>query len=225
MFIHGGYWQMLSKENSAYCVDPLVAKGIKVAVMNFQLCPVVSLAGQADQAYRSTKAILNYAVQIGARSAYNSMLLFLISNEYTANSLLHILNIFQTRHHCRSFVGCSFAHHCHASPEWRAAPAHTFSVRDLRYRWRVRFERIVHNEIGKRKQFASVEREICTRSITDVLQFIEMGSSSADFDSRWWIWFAPLYSTIDGVSPTRQRLLQGYRWFWIDRQLRSFWYC
>lgn len=71
VFIHGGYWQMLSKESSAYCVDPLVANGIKVAIMNYQLCPSVSLVEQMAQAYRSAVAILNYAVQNGARFVDN----------------------------------------------------------------------------------------------------------------------------------------------------------
>lgn len=71
VFIHGGYWQMLSKESSAYCVDPLIENGIKVAVMNFQLCPIVPLAGQMQQAYRSAKAILEYAAHIGVRFVDN----------------------------------------------------------------------------------------------------------------------------------------------------------
>lgn len=67
VYIHGGYWQALSKETSAYCVDPLVENGCKVIIMNFELCPSVTVEQQINQSFESAKAILNYAAQMGTR--------------------------------------------------------------------------------------------------------------------------------------------------------------
>lgn len=59
---------MLSKETSGYCVDPMVAAGCKVAIIDFELCPKVSLQEQINQSYRASEAILKHATGIGARS-------------------------------------------------------------------------------------------------------------------------------------------------------------
>lgn len=61
---------MLSKETSAYCADPLVENGCKVIIMNFELCPTVTVEQQINQSFESAKAILNYAAQFGARWVY-----------------------------------------------------------------------------------------------------------------------------------------------------------
>ena len=39
VYIHGGYWQMLSKDISSYCVPPLYNAGIKVVVPDYDLAP------------------------------------------------------------------------------------------------------------------------------------------------------------------------------------------
>lgn len=39
VFIHGGYWQELNKDISAYCVEPLVNVGIRVVVPGYDLAP------------------------------------------------------------------------------------------------------------------------------------------------------------------------------------------
>lgn len=49
VYIHGGYWQMLDKNISAYCVAPLVTAGIKVIVVGYDLCPTVTLAELVEQ--------------------------------------------------------------------------------------------------------------------------------------------------------------------------------
>lgn len=39
VYIHGGYWQELNKDISAYCVEPLVNAGICVIIPGYDLAP------------------------------------------------------------------------------------------------------------------------------------------------------------------------------------------
>lgn len=39
IYIHGGYWQDLHKDISAYCVEPLVNAGIRVIIPGYDLAP------------------------------------------------------------------------------------------------------------------------------------------------------------------------------------------
>lgn len=39
VYIHGGYWQELNKDISAYCVQPLVTAGIRVIIPDYDLSP------------------------------------------------------------------------------------------------------------------------------------------------------------------------------------------
>lgn len=64
IYIHGGYWQELNKTNSAYCVHPLVAAGIKVIVLDYDLCPNVTLEQIVSQIERAGEYILDYAMKI-----------------------------------------------------------------------------------------------------------------------------------------------------------------
>jgi arylformamidase len=44
IFIHGGYWRMLSKLESSLVAEPFVQAGNSVALFNYPLCPDVGLA-------------------------------------------------------------------------------------------------------------------------------------------------------------------------------------
>jgi arylformamidase len=44
LFIHGGYWRALDKDDHSFIAPPFVADGIGVAVLNYDLCPEVSVA-------------------------------------------------------------------------------------------------------------------------------------------------------------------------------------
>jgi arylformamidase len=44
LFIHGGYWRALSSKEFSFVASGLVPLGITVAVMNYSLCPEVSIA-------------------------------------------------------------------------------------------------------------------------------------------------------------------------------------
>jgi arylformamidase len=49
VFFHGGYWQAMNKDAFSFMAAPLVKKGIAVAVVNYRLCPAVTMdAVKAD---------------------------------------------------------------------------------------------------------------------------------------------------------------------------------
>ncbi|CAA2105915.1 hypothetical protein MBUL_03428 [Methylobacterium bullatum] len=54
LWIHGGYWRALSKDDNAFPALGLVPNGVSVAVMNYSLAPAVDL----DEIVRQTRAAL-----------------------------------------------------------------------------------------------------------------------------------------------------------------------
>ncbi|XP_059527359.1 kynurenine formamidase [Myotis daubentonii] len=53
VFLHGGYWQSGSKDESAYMAGPLTARGAAVVVVGYTLAPKGTLDQMADQVARS----------------------------------------------------------------------------------------------------------------------------------------------------------------------------
>jgi arylformamidase len=49
LFIHGGYWRSLDKRDQSFVAAPLVAAGIGVAIINYDLCPDVTIAQIVEQ--------------------------------------------------------------------------------------------------------------------------------------------------------------------------------
>jgi arylformamidase len=43
MFVHGGYWRSLDKSQHAFIARPFVDRGVAVAVINYSLCPNISM--------------------------------------------------------------------------------------------------------------------------------------------------------------------------------------
>ncbi len=43
IYIHGGYWRMLSKVETSFVVDGFLEQGVTVALINYPLCPEVSI--------------------------------------------------------------------------------------------------------------------------------------------------------------------------------------
>ena len=50
IFFHGGYWRSQDKENFSFVAEPLVLAGITTVIVNYPLCPEVTLDGVADAA-------------------------------------------------------------------------------------------------------------------------------------------------------------------------------
>ncbi|XP_055639575.1 kynurenine formamidase [Toxorhynchites rutilus septentrionalis] len=63
VYIHGGYWQMLYKTDSAYCVKPLVERGYRVIILGYDLCPKINLEQLVAQIKSAGVYILNYAAE------------------------------------------------------------------------------------------------------------------------------------------------------------------
>lgn len=54
LFFHGGYWRAQDKKNFAFLAPVLVQRGTMVAVMNYDLCPGVTLDGVVASAIAGT---------------------------------------------------------------------------------------------------------------------------------------------------------------------------
>jgi arylformamidase len=63
LFIHGGYWRALDKREHAFVAPPLVAEGIGVAVVNYDLCPDVSIGRIVEE----TREAVGWLKREGAR--------------------------------------------------------------------------------------------------------------------------------------------------------------
>lgn len=57
LFFHGGYWRRFSARDFSFLAEPLVAAGIAVGVVNYALCPAVSI----DEIVRQARAAVAWA--------------------------------------------------------------------------------------------------------------------------------------------------------------------
>jgi len=53
VFIHGGYWRALSKDDYSYVAGPLLAQGIACAVIDYDLAPKVSVGTIVEECRRA----------------------------------------------------------------------------------------------------------------------------------------------------------------------------
>lgn len=67
VFIHGGYWRALDKADHHFVAGPFLAEGHAVAVINYDLCPAVSIATIVDECRRA----LTWVQREGARHGAN----------------------------------------------------------------------------------------------------------------------------------------------------------
>ncbi|XP_046817266.1 kynurenine formamidase [Vespa crabro] len=70
IYIHGGYWQELSKDFGGFSVPVLVANKIKVVLIGYDLCPNVKLQDIISQIKIATETILSSAVNSGCRCVW-----------------------------------------------------------------------------------------------------------------------------------------------------------
>jgi len=49
LFIHGGYWRALDKDDHSFIAPSFVAEGIGVAVVNYDLCPAVGISDIVEE--------------------------------------------------------------------------------------------------------------------------------------------------------------------------------
>ncbi|GFG29905.1 hypothetical protein Cfor_09923 [Coptotermes formosanus] len=70
VYIHGGYWQELSRDLSAYCVVPQYQSGIRVIVVGYDLAPRVKLSEIVEEIKQAAECIFNMASKLGVRSVW-----------------------------------------------------------------------------------------------------------------------------------------------------------
>jgi len=65
MFIHGGYWRSLDKKDFSFLAPALVGGGISLAVVNYDLCPKVSMEEIVRQMLRASRWLWLHAEDYG----------------------------------------------------------------------------------------------------------------------------------------------------------------
>ena len=69
VFIHGGYWRALDKADFSFVAAPFVANGYSVAVVNYDLCPAVTVGAIVDECRRAMVWLANEGPRHGAPGA------------------------------------------------------------------------------------------------------------------------------------------------------------
>ena len=65
MFIHGGYWRALDKKDFSYLAPAWVDAGVSLAVVNYDLCPRVSMEEIVRQMLRASRWLWQNAEEYG----------------------------------------------------------------------------------------------------------------------------------------------------------------
>ena len=65
IFIHGGYWRALTKDDSACVVPALHAAGVTVVVVDYDLMPAVSMDHIVDQVRKATAWVFHNIARFG----------------------------------------------------------------------------------------------------------------------------------------------------------------
>ncbi len=66
VFIHGGYWRAMDKADHLFVADPFLAQGYSVAVINYDLCPDVTIATIVDECRRAIAWLASEGERHGA---------------------------------------------------------------------------------------------------------------------------------------------------------------
>ena len=66
VFIHGGYWRALDKDDFSFVAAPFVEQGIAVANVNYDLCPAVSIAAIVDECRQVLVFLAREGAKLGA---------------------------------------------------------------------------------------------------------------------------------------------------------------
>jgi arylformamidase len=66
VFLHGGYWRALDKSDFSFVAPVFVAQGLTVALVNYDLCPQVSIATIVGQVRRAVSWIVREGAAQGA---------------------------------------------------------------------------------------------------------------------------------------------------------------
>jgi arylformamidase len=64
VYLHGGYWQRLSKDDSAFMVSGLLDQHIATAVVDYTLAPHASLYEIVDQCVRAVRYVIDHCARL-----------------------------------------------------------------------------------------------------------------------------------------------------------------
>ena len=96
VFLHGGYWRAFDKSDFSFVATPFVAAGYAVAVVNYDLCPEVSVTTIVEECRRTVAWLVNHgAVQgasterivVGGHSAGGHLTAMLLTTDWSAMGL------------------------------------------------------------------------------------------------------------------------------------------
>ena len=65
MFIHGGYWRALDKRDFSFLAPAWVDAGVSLAIVNYDLCPRVSMEEIVQQMLRASRWLWHHAEEYG----------------------------------------------------------------------------------------------------------------------------------------------------------------
>jgi arylformamidase len=94
VFLHGGYWRAFDKSDFSFVATPFVAQGLAVAVVNYDLCPDVSIAAIVDECRRALGWIVREGaaqgahpgrVVVGGHSAGGHLTAMLFATDWSAH--------------------------------------------------------------------------------------------------------------------------------------------
>ena len=98
VFIHGGYWRTFDKVDFSFVATPLVERGIAVAVLNYDLCPGVTIATIVDECRHAILWLLREGprhgaaidrVVVGGHSAGGHLAAMLFATDWSTYGLPH----------------------------------------------------------------------------------------------------------------------------------------
>jgi arylformamidase len=96
VFVHGGYWRALDKADYAFVAGPFVDAGIAVAVVNYDLCPTVSIAAIVDECRRAIGWVAREGgahgaspdrIVVGGHSAGGHIAAMMLATDWAAQGL------------------------------------------------------------------------------------------------------------------------------------------
>jgi arylformamidase len=91
VFIHGGYWRSFDKDDFAFVAPVFVDQGIAVAVINYDLCPAVSIATIADECRQAVAWVIRHGpahgldatrIVVGGHSAGGQQVAMLFATDW-----------------------------------------------------------------------------------------------------------------------------------------------
>ncbi|MDH4189163.1 MAG: alpha/beta hydrolase [Betaproteobacteria bacterium] len=65
LFIHGGYWRSLDKQDFSFLAPTWVGSGVSLAVVNYDLCPAVTVEEIVLQMLRASRWLYRHAEEYG----------------------------------------------------------------------------------------------------------------------------------------------------------------